>query len=68
MRGKIKHFNDEKKYGFIGPDAGGGDIFFHVSDIPKGTKTADNALVGRDCSYEVGEGTRGPKAVSIQLV
>ncbi len=61
--GKVKFFNDEKGFGFITPDDGGKDLFVHVSGIESGT-LAENDTV----EYEVGEGRKGPCAVSVKTV
>lgn len=37
-RGKITAWKDDKGYGFITPDAGGPDVFVHVSSFPDGLK------------------------------
>jgi CspA family cold shock protein len=31
--GTVKWFNDVKGYGFITPDAGGGDVFVKIQDV-----------------------------------
>lgn len=61
--GKVKFFNEEKGFGFITPDDGGKDLFVHISGVEQGTLT-DNASV----EYEVGEGKKGPCAVSVKTL
>jgi cold shock protein len=34
-RGTVKWFNSQKGYGFIQPQAGGGDIFVHISAVER---------------------------------
>ena len=60
--GKVKWFNESKGYGFITTEDGG-DIFVHYSSIQgNGFK----ALVEGDAvSFDVEEGTKGPKAVNV---
>jgi CspA family cold shock protein len=64
--GKIKMFNDEKGFGFIKPDDGGNDVFFHVSALREGDEIVRDAAV----SFEMGDDpkTGKSKAVSVDLV
>ena len=34
--GIVKHFNTDRGFGFIVPDSGGGDLFFHISSVADG--------------------------------
>jgi CspA family cold shock protein len=64
--GKIKLWNDDCGYGFIKPDAGGNDLFFHVSALREGDEIVEGAAV----TYEMGndEKTGKAKATSVDLV
>jgi cold shock protein len=64
--GKIKMFNGDKGFGFIQPDDGGVDVFFHVSALREGDEIARDKAV----SFEVGIDSKSgkSKAVSVDLV
>jgi CspA family cold shock protein len=64
--GKIKMFNEEKGFGFIKPDDGSDDVFFHVSALREGDEIIKGAVV----SFEMGADpkTGKNKAVSVDLV
>jgi CspA family cold shock protein len=64
--GKIKMFNADKGFGFILPDDGSGDIFFHESALKEG----DEIGQGKAVSFEIGIDKKSgkTKAVSVDLV
>jgi CspA family cold shock protein len=55
--GKVKWFNATKGYGFIKPDAGGPDVFVHVSAVEKAGYTG--LAEGAKISYELVTGRLG---------
>ena len=61
--GKIKKVLPEKGFGFIA--GGGDDLFFHHSEL-KGV-TIEELSEGQMVQYEIGQGKKGPCAVSVQL-
>ena len=63
--GKIKMFNDEKGFGFIRPDDGSNDVFFHVSSLREG----DDVTVGKAVTFETSVDPKSgkTKAVSVDL-
>ncbi|WP_253889682.1 cold-shock protein [Actinokineospora diospyrosa] len=64
--GTIKWFNGTKGFGFITPSGGGADLFVHRSAI----EGYDNTGLANDqrVEFEVGEGRKGPEAVSVRVL
>jgi len=65
-QGTVKWFNSEKGFGFIAPDGGAADLFVHYSEINgSGFRSLeDNQRV----QFEVGQGPKGPQAVSVTAI
>ena len=63
--GAIKWFNHAKGYGFILPDAGGKDMFLHISAVQKAGKS--EVSDGERLSYEVREKDGKENAINIQF-
>ena len=55
--GTVKWFNATKGYGFIKPDAGGPDVFVHISAVEKAGYTG--LAEGAKVSYELLTGRSG---------
>ena len=64
--GKIKWFNPTKGYGFIENDAGGKDVFLHISALEEAGK--DTLQEGEPVSFEIGENRGKENAISIKKV
>jgi CspA family cold shock protein len=62
--GKVKWFDEKKGYGFIIPDDGSKDIFFHFSAITSETQFK-TAAEGLPVEYEVTEGKKGLQAQNV---
>ena len=61
-KGTEKFFNGSKGFGFITPESGD-DLFFHVSEIQ-----GDEPRDGDKVEFEVGQGQKGPCALSVKVV
>jgi len=58
--GKVKWFNAQKGYGFLQPDAGGNDVFVHVSAVQR--SGLGELREGQKVSYELEQGRSGKMA------
>ena len=61
--GKIKWFNPTKGYGFIENDAGGKDVFLHISALEEAG--IDQLQEGEAVSFEIGEDRGKENAINI---
>ena len=64
--GKIKWFNPTKGYGFIENDAGGKDIFLHVSALEQAG--IDTLEEGETVSFEIGDNRGRENAINITKI
>ncbi len=63
--GTVKWFNAQKGFGFIQPDAGGPDVFVHISAVERaGMRDLHD---GQKVSYELTQDRRTGKASADQL-
>ena len=64
--GTVKWFNPTKGFGFIQPEAGGSDVFVHVSAVQKaGLRTLAD---GQKVEYELATEKGKTSAVNLKLV
>lgn len=65
MFGKVKKLTD-KGFGFIIPEDGSKDIFFHAKDVPD--RMFDDLREGDEVEFETEDTDKGVKAIGVTLV
>ena len=63
--GTVKWFNSQKGFGFIQPDAGGSDVFVHISAVERAGLAS--LQEGQKLSFEVERDQRSGKMAAAQL-
>jgi CspA family cold shock protein len=63
--GTVKWFNGQKGFGFIQPDAGGPDVFVHISAVERSGLGSLNE--GQKITYELEKDRRSGKMSAGQL-
>ena len=62
--GTVKFFNTQRGFGFIQPDAGGPDVFVHISAVERAGMTT--LVEGQKLRYEVVSGRGKTAAGTLQ--
>lgn len=61
--GKVKWFNEDKRFGFITGDDGV-DVFVHLTDLVPGQMIRE----GDSVRFDLADAKKGQKAVNIQVI
>ena len=62
--GTVVRFDETRGYGFIAPDDGGEDVFMHANSL---VDDKHEFVPGAPVQFEVADGERGLKALSVRL-
>jgi CspA family cold shock protein len=64
--GKVKFFNDQKGFGFVMPDNGGGDVYCHASALRRSGLSALSSE--QRIRFSTRQGTKGVEVDRIELI
>ena len=64
--GTVKMYKADKGFGFVGQDAGGKDVFIHVTALARAGLT--ELAQGQRVRMQIGQGQKGLEAQTIELL
>lgn len=64
MKGKIVRIKDDRGFGFITPEGGEKDVFFHAKDLVN--VQFDDLREGDEVTFEITDGPKGPSATNVE--
>jgi CspA family cold shock protein len=66
VEGKVKFFNEQKGFGFVMPEAGGGDIYIHASALRR--SGLSSLAPEQRIRYSTRQGMKGTEVDRIELI
>ena len=67
MTGTIKRIVRDKGFGFIAPDDGSEDLFFHRSRLAQRNTRFEDLREGESVEFQVRPGEKGPQAFDVKV-
>lgn len=68
MKGKVKFYKQDKGFGFIVPEDGSADVFFHVSGVNKIGGELPEISADAEVEFETEHGKKGLNAIDVTFL
>jgi CspA family cold shock protein len=66
VEGKVKFFNEQKGFGFVMPESGGGDVYIHASALRR--SGLSSLATEQRIRYSTRQGMKGVEVDRIELI
>jgi CspA family cold shock protein len=66
MQGSVKKIKRESGFGFVRPDDGASDVFFHFTGVVGGAPAFEALAEGQVVVFDIEQGKKGPQAINVQ--
>ncbi len=68
MQGSVKKIKRESGFGFVRPEDGASDVFFHFTGVVGGSEAFDALEENAPVTFDIEQGKKGPQAINVQAV